>query len=74
MSGTRLLDGTIPELLNPFRQFGQNVQRFYAPVEASLLPNPLLKTDTRTATNLFKNRRGAPGTKPTYGMLMPGRF
>ena len=74
MSGTRLIEGTIPDLITPFRQFGQNVQRFYSPVSVALLPNPLEKPDTASATNLFRNKRPAPGTKPNYGYPMPGRF
>lgn len=71
---TRLLPGTVPQLLNPFRPFGDNVSIFRKPVEVMLTPNPLPRVDTSTGVDLFRNARPAPGTKPTYGFLMPGRF
>jgi hypothetical protein len=74
MSKPILVSGTIPQILNPFPTFGEFVPTYRKPKAVELKQTPVMEVDTEVPVELLKNRRKAPGTKPSYGFLMPGRF
>ena len=69
-----LVSGTLSEVTNPYPTFGEQLQRYRKPQPVELKATPVLKVNTKTAVDLFKNKQPAPGTKPAYGMLRPDRF
>jgi len=74
MSKPILFSGTIPQIINPFPAFGEFVQTFRTPKPVGMLETPVKEVDTEVPVSTFKNKQRAPGTKPAYGFLMPGRF
>lgn len=74
MSRPLLISGTIPQILNPFPSFGENLPKFGKPLTVSLLKTPVKEVDTEVEVEVLKNKQKAPGTQPRYGYLMPGRF
>jgi hypothetical protein len=74
MSKPLLVSGTIPQILNPFPSFGENLPKFRKPITVPIFETPVMEVDTEVKVPVFRNKQKAPGTKPTYGFLMPGRF
>lgn len=69
-----LLSGTIAPLKQAYPGMNEGVQRYYEPVAVQLFSNPRPKVNTAVSVDTFKNAQPRPGTKPTYGYVMPGRF
>ena len=74
MSKPILVSGTIPQILNPFPSFGEFVPTYRKPKPVEMKATPVFEVDTEVPVETFKNKQKAPGTRPTYGYLMPGRF
>jgi hypothetical protein len=69
-----LLSGTIPQIVQPYPGMNEGVKRYSPPVSVQLFSNPRPKVNTSTGVETFRNAQPRPGTKPTYGYVMPGRF
>lgn len=74
MSRPLLVSGTIPQIINPFPSFGENLPKFRKPITVPLQATPVKEVDTEVEVETMKNKQKAPGTQPRYGYLMPGRF
>lgn len=74
MSKPLLVSGTVPQIINPFPSFGDNLPKFRKPITVPLFKTPVKEVDTEVAVETMKNKQKAPGTSHQYGYLMPGRF
>jgi len=69
-----LVSGTLSEVVNPFPTFGEQLPRGRVITPVELKSTPVNMVNTKTPVDLFKNSQKAPGTKASYGMVMPDRF